>query len=251
VIARTATSLVCDGQRYEVGIDDGSSVRARSVIVATGAEYRKPPIDNISSFEGNGVYYAATPMEAQLCAGEEVIVVGGGNAAGQAAVFLSDSARRVHLLVRRASLADTMSRYLIGRIEESDAISLRTETELVALEGDGRLERVRWRDARTGGIETKAIGRVFVMIGARPNTDWLRGCVALDDGGFVKTGPALAADDLASARWPLTRQPFLLETSRPGLFAVGDVRSGNIKRVASAVGEGSTAVSFVHQFLQQ
>jgi thioredoxin reductase (NADPH) len=224
---------------------------ARTVIVATGAEYRKPSLDNLSRFEGAGIYYGATFVEAQVCKGEEVIVVGGGNSAGQAAVFLAQTARRVHMFVRGNGLADSMSRYLIRRIEENPAIVLRTNTEIVALEGSDHLERVRWRDNTTGTVETGNIGHVFVMTGARPNTGWLRGCVALDAKGFIKTGPDLSPDDLAAAHWPLTRPPHLLETSLPGVFAVGDVRGGNIKRVASAVGEGSIAVAFVHQVLRE
>ena len=251
MIAKGATGLACDRQPYAVQIDDGTRVPARAVIIATGAEYRKPALENLSQFEGAGVYYGATPMEAQLCVGEEVIVVGGGNSAGQAAVFLAQTAKRVHMLVRADGLADTMSRYLIRRIEDNPAIVLRTQTEIVALEGNGHLERVRWRDNRTGDVETHDIRHVFMMTGAVPNTGWLERCVALDDKGFIKTGPDLSPDDLAAAGWPLTRPPYLLETSRPGVFAVGDVRGGNIKRVASAVGEGSIAVAFVHQVLHQ
>jgi thioredoxin reductase (NADPH) len=165
-------------------------------------------------------------------------------------VFLAQTVARVHLLVRSAGLADSMSRYLIRRIEENAAITLHAHTEIVALEGDTGLERVQWKDNRTGNVETHDIAHVFLMTGAVPNTHWLYGCVALDAAGFVKTGPDLSADDLAAAHWPLTRQPFGLETSLPGVFAVGDVRSGNIKRVASAVGEGSIAISMVHQALQ-
>jgi thioredoxin reductase (NADPH) len=190
-------------------------------------------------------------MEAQLCAGEEVVVVGGGNSAGQAAVFLAPGVKRVHMLIRADGLVDTMSRYLIRRIEDNPAIILRTHTEIVALEGNGHLERVRWRDNRNGEEETNAMRHVFVMTGAVPNTRWLNGCVVLDKKGFIKTGPDLSQDDLAGAAWPLRRPPYLLETSRPGVFAVGDVRGGNIKRVASAVGEGSIAVAFVHQVLHQ
>jgi len=219
---------------------------ARALIIATGAEYRKPALDNLSQFEGAGVYYGATPMEAQLCVGEEVIVVGGGNAAGQAAVFLARSARRVQILVRGDGLADTMSRYLVRRIEENPAIVLRTRAEIVALEGDRHVERVRWRDNLTGSLEATDIRHVFVMTGAVPNTSWLDRCVVLDEHGFIKTGPELSQDDLAAAGWRLQRPPYLLETSRPRVFAVGDVRGGNVKRVASAVGEGSIAIAFVH-----
>jgi len=185
-------------------------------------------------------------MEAQLCVGEDVIVVGGGNSVGQAAVFLAQTAKRVHLLVRGDGLADTMSRYLIRRIEDNATIVLRTHTQIVALDGNGHLERVRWRDDRGGDVQTHDIRHVFIMTGAVPNTRWLERCIVLDDKGFIKTGPDLSQDDLAAARWPLTRPPYLLETSRPGVFAFGDGRGGNIKRVASAVGEGSIAVAFVH-----
>jgi thioredoxin reductase (NADPH) len=251
MIAKGATALACNQHTYAVRIEGGVSVPARSVIIASGAEYRKPPIEGLSQFEGAGVYYAATPMEAQLCAGGEVVVIGGGNSAGQAAVFLAQSAKRVHILVRANGLADTMSRYLIRRIEDNPAIVLHARTELVAVEGNGHLERVRWRADSNPTHETHDIRHVFVMAGAVPNTGWLDGCVVFDDKQFVKTGPDLSAADLAAAAWPLTRPPYLLETSRPGIFAVGDVRGGNIKRVASAVGEGSIAIAFVHQVLQQ
>jgi thioredoxin reductase (NADPH) len=250
MVAKGATRLACDGQRYTIEIDGGQTVLGRTVIIATGAEYRKPALENLSTFEGAGIYYGATPMEAQLCRGDEVVVVGGGNSAGQAAVFLAQTTRRVHLLVRRDGLADTMSRYLIRRIEETQSIVLRPRTQIVGLEGDSRLERVRWRDDRAGDVETHAIRHVFMMTGAVPNTRWLDRCIALDDKGFVKTGPALSSDELAAAKWPHSRSPFLLETSRPGIFAVGDVRGGNVKRVASAVGEGSIAVALVHQVLR-
>src|SRR5215471_16841785 len=250
MIAKGATGLACDGQRYVVEIDGGPKVLARAIIIATGAEYRRPALENLSTFEGAGVYYGATPMEAQFCLGEEVVVVGGGNSAGQAAVFLAQTTRRVHLLVRKDGLADTMSRYLIRRIEETPSIVLRPRTQIVGLEGDSRLEQVRWRDERTGDVETQPIRHVFMMTGAVPNTPWLDRCIALDDKGFVKTGADLSPDELAAVKWPHTRSPFLLETNRPGIFAVGDARGGNVKRVASAVGEGSIAVAFVHQVLR-
>ena len=249
-VAKGATAVGCGGHPYAVTMDDGAQVPARTVIIATGAQYRRPAIENLAQFEGSGVYYAASEMERQVCAGEEVAVVGGGNSAGQAAVFLADKCRRVHVLVRGNGLADSMSRYLIRRIEENSLIELRTQTEIVALEGNGRLERIRWRAGRSGAVETRDIRHVFMMTGAVPNTAWLKGCLALDEKGFIKTGPDLSHEDLAAANWPMTRPPYLLETSRPGVFAVGDVRGGNIKRVASAVGEGSIAVAFVHQVLQ-
>jgi thioredoxin reductase (NADPH) len=249
-VAKGATAVACAGHPYAVTMDDGTQVPARTVIIATGAQYRRPAIENLAQFEGAGIYYAATEMERQVCADEEVAVVGGGNSAGQAAVFLADKCRHVHVLVRGNGLADSMSRYLIRRIEDNPAIELRTQTEIVALEGNTHLERITWRPRQSAVVETRDIRHVFMMTGAVPNTAWLSGCLALDDKGFIKSGPALSPEDLAAANWPLTRPPFLLETSRPGVFAVGDVRGGNIKRVASAVGEGSIAVAFVHQVLQ-
>src|SRR5437667_4802148 len=239
IIATGAKRLVCDRKPYAIEMDDNMRVLARTIIIATGAEYRVPTIENLSEFKGVGVYYGATFMEAQLCRSEEVVVMGGGNSAGQAAVFLAQTAKRVHMLVRSSGLAESMSRYLIRRIEQNPAIVLRTHTEIVALEGSSHLERVRWRNDQTGKIETQDIRHVFVMTGAVPSTDWLVGCVALDAKGFIKTGPDLSQDDLAAAGWPLARPPHLLETSLPGVFAVGDVRGGNTKRVGSAVGEGS------------
>ena len=237
LIAKGATELSCQRKPYAIEIDEGARVPARAVIIATGVQYRRLAVENLERFEGAGVYYGATFVEAQLCGGEDVIVVGGGNSAGQAAVFLAQSARRVYMLVRAAGLAETMSRYLIRRIEDNPAIELLTRTELAALEGGDRLERVRWRNTATTVEDTKEIGHVFVMTGAVPNTRWLDGCVALDEKGFIKTGPDLGREELDAARWPLARPPHLLETSLPGVFAVGDVRGGNVKRVASAVGE--------------
>jgi len=232
-------------------MDNGVRIAARAVIIATGAEYRRLAVDNLSQFEGAGIYYGATFIEAQLCGGEELVVVGGGNSAGQAAVYLSQTARHVYVLVRSNGLADSMSRYLIRRLEQTPNITLRTQTEIVGLEGGDHLNRVHWRDNRTGNIETRDIRHVFVMTGALPSTRWLNGCVALDAKGFIKTGPDLSPDDLAAAEWPVSRTPHLLETSLPGVFAVGDVRGGSQKRVASAVGEGSIAIAFVHQVLHE
>jgi len=251
LIARGATALTCERKPYRVETGDGATVPARTVIIATGAQYRKPDITNLSSFEGAGVYYNATFMEAQLCGADEVIVVGGANSAGQAAVFLSQTAARVLMLVRGNGLADSMSRYLIRRIEDIPNITLQTNAEIVGLEGNGRLEHVRCRDKRTGAVTRLDVRHVFLMTGAVPNTAWLAGCVALDSRGFIKTGPDLSRDDLTTAGWPLARPPHLLETSLPGIFAVGDVRGGNVKRVASAVGEGSIAISFVHRTLTE
>ena len=252
LIARTAAKLDCRERPYALHVDEeGRRVRTRAVVIATGAEYRKPPLESLTRFEGLGLYYAATFMEAQLCEGEEVIVIGGGNSAGQAAVFLAERARRVHVLVRSSGLAATMSRYLVRRMEDHPAIELHPYTQLVGLEGETHLERVRWRNSELTTEETRAIRHVFVMAGAAPATSWISGCLALDANGFIKTGPELSVDELARARWPLERAPYLLETSTPGVFAVGDVRAGNLKRVASAVGEGSIAISFVHRVLTE
>ncbi len=250
MIAKGAAELACEHSAYGVRLDEGVTIPARTVVIATGARYRKPSLANLGQFEGAGVYYSATFMEAQLCDGDEVIVVGGANSAGQAAVFLAQAARHVHLLVRSSSLSASMSRYLIRRIEETPTIQIKTRTEIVALEGNGHLERVRWRDG-TGAVTSQDIRHVFLMTGAEANTGWLNGRVALDAQGFIKTGWDLTKEDLAAARWPLDRSPYLLETSLPGVFAVGDVRCGNVKRVASAVGEGSIAVSFVHRALAE
>jgi len=251
LIASDARGLACDRRPYALKFDDGEKVPARTVVIATGAQYRKLLLENLSQFEGAGVYYVATHLEAQLCNGEEVVIVGGGNSAGQAAVFLAQTARRVHVLVRSDGLAESMSRYLIRRIEESSNIELRTSTEVIALSGNDKLEEIEWRNNKTGKVEQHKIGALFSMTGAVPNSAWLEGCVTCDDGGFIKTGPDLSKEDLERFNWPLTRAPYLLETSLPGVFAVGDVRAGNVKRVASAVGEGSIAVSFVHQVLTE
>ena len=252
MIAKVAAELTSERKPRGVRLDDSATIPARTVIIATGARYRKPSLANLWQFEGAGVYYSATFMEAQLCDGDEVIVVGGANSAGQAAVFLARTVRRVHLLVRSNNLSASMSRYLIRRIEETPTIQLRTSTEIVALEGNGNghLERVQWRDG-TGVVTSHDVRHVFLMTGAEANTGWLNDRVALDAKGFIKTGPDLTQEDLAAAQWPLQRSPYLLETSLPGVFAVGDVRCGNIKRVASAVGEGSIAISFVHRVLAE
>ncbi|HYS03637.1 MAG TPA: FAD-dependent oxidoreductase [Candidatus Dormibacteraeota bacterium] len=248
-VARTVSRLGCD-RPYRVELGAGVVVQARSIVIATGAKYRKPDLPNLSRFEGVGVYYGATQVEALFCRGEDVIVIGGGNSAGQAAVFLSETGRHVTMMVRGAGLAQSMSRYLIHRIQETPKITLLTNTRIVALAGDSRLEKVTWRDGN--GTETTAdIRHVFMMTGADPNTAWLQDCVALDDRGYVKTGPDLDAGALAAARWPFARPPMLFETSRPGVFAIGDVRANSVKRVAAAVGEGSVCVQLVHKVLSE
>jgi len=265
MIAHSVDRLGCTKRPYKLVLDNGNVLAARSIVISTGAQYNKPRIDGIEKFEGQGIYYGATFMEAQLCEKEELIVVGGGNSAGQAAVFLSQTASKVHMLVRSHQLSDTMSRYLVRRIEENPAIELHYKTEVVAIEGDSHLERITWLDKSSGEKSVHDIRHVFIMAGASPRTAWLKGCLAMDDKGFILTGrdldavkpnapgeltPALNAAD-GNPAWPLDRRPQMLETSLPGVFAVGDVRAGNVKRVAAAVGEGAIAISLVHRTLAE
>jgi thioredoxin reductase (NADPH) len=249
-VAWHAVRLRCEDWPYSVDVADGKSMRGRAVLIASGAQYRMPDIANLSRFLGRGIYYAATHLEAKLCAGEDIVVVGGGNSAGQAAVFLAGPCRHVHMLVRSDGLAESMSRYLIRRIEETSNISLHARTQLTGLDGSDRLERISWT-RRDGQPEARDLRHVFLMTGAQPNTGWLQGCVVLDEHGFVKTGSDLSKEQLADARWSLPRPPYLLESSVPGVFAAGDVRAGSVKRLASAVGEGSICVQFVHRVLRE
>jgi thioredoxin reductase (NADPH) len=249
-VARSVRRLDCSSRPYVIELADGTRVKARAVVIASGVQYRKLEVPEMARFTGVGVYYAAGQMEAQLCGrDEDVIVVGGANSAGQAAVFLSQAVNHVHILVRGRGLSDTMSRYLIARIEDSPKITVKAFHRVAGLEGADHLERVHVEDARSGEKHTMDVRHVFVMTGADPNTDWLKGCVALDAKGFVKTGPDLDHGDLAG--WTLKRPPWLLETSQHGVFAVGDVRSGSVKRVAAAVGEGSACIQAVHRVLAE
>ncbi|MGE0785255.1 MAG: FAD-dependent oxidoreductase [Sandaracinaceae bacterium] len=237
-VSRHVSSLDCSGPTFRIRLDDERVAHARTVVVATGARYRKLDLPNFDRFEGQGIEYAATAMEAQLCDGREVAVVGAGNSAGQAAIFLARHAVRVHMIVRGASLEASMSSYLVDRIRVSKRIVVRTETEITALDGDAWLRSVTWR-SKSGDEETRPVSQLFVMIGAEPNTAWLAGCVELDEHGFVFTGRFEDEDRELS--------PFA--TSQPGVYAVGDVRSGSVKRVASAVGEGSVVVHAIHRRL--
>jgi thioredoxin reductase (NADPH) len=250
LIANNVTKLNCDKRPYELSVDCGQTIRARTVVIASGAQYNKPGIDNLKRFEGLGVYYGATYIEAQLCGNEDVVVVGGGNSAGQAAVYLSQTASKVHMLVRSSQLSDTMSRYLIQRIEENPAIEMHYCTEIIGLDGEAQLEQVTWKNKNTGETSAHDIRHVFIMAGASPRTDWLEGCVALDNKGFILTGRDLDPV-IEHHHWPLSRVPLMLETSLPGVFAVGDVRAGNVKRVAAAVGEGSICIYLVHRVLAE
>lgn len=249
-VPRTVLSLRLDGGDRVVVLDDGTEVRGQSVIVATGVEYRRLDVPRLAEFEGAGVYYAASEMEARLCDGDEVVVVGGGNSAGQAAVFLSRRTSCVHVVIRGNDLAKNMSRYLVERIGLTDNITVHRDTVVSALDGDKRLRAVTLRNSSTGEEEIVPARALFIFIGAVPHTQWLRDCVRLDPKGFVLTGPALPPETLQSPTWRAAgRAPYFLETSLPGVFAAGDARSDSVKRVASAVGEGSMAVTFVHAYL--
>lgn len=246
-VPSTVRSLGVEGGERIVTFTDGSRLRARCVLVATGVSYRRLEVPNFSDFERAGIYYAATEMEAKLCRGEDVVVVGGGNSAGQAVVYLAGIARHVHLVVRRDDLTESMSRYLVDRIETLPNVTVHCGCTVAELEGNGRLHAVQVRKG-SQGTRRLEISSLFLFIGADANTDWLRGCVALDAKGFVLTGTDLPPGIGDTEAWrAMGRSPFLLETSLPGVFAAGDVRSGSVKRCASAVGEGAMAVSFVHK----
>ena len=236
-ISRDVVAVDQVGDVHQLTLAGGTTVRSRAVVIATGAQYRKLAVENYARFEGQGIQYAATAMEAAFCRDQEVAVIGGGNSAGQAAIFLSGSAKHVHLLLRGTSLADTMSSYLITRIEHSARITLHCCTEVERLEGETNLECVGWINRQSGARETRRIRNIFIMIGAEPNTGWLYGTLVLNKKGFVVTGTAQAFENTRYA------------TSAPGIYAVGDVRSDSVKRVASAVGEGSVVISDVHRYL--
>jgi thioredoxin reductase (NADPH) len=227
-------------------LDDGETVTTKCLLIATGAEYRRLGVDRCEEFEGRGVYYAATPIEAQMCRGADVVVAGGGNSAGQAAVFLAGQVHKVYVVIRGDDLYRSMSSYLVKRIEGTANIELLKNTEIRQMTGDGHLGAVELLNKTTGDTWTIQIAALFSFIGAVPRTNWLPPEIERDTKGFVRTGPALAD----SSHWSLGRSPFLLETSRPGVFAAGDVRAGSVKRVASAVGEGSMAVQFVHEYMK-
>jgi thioredoxin reductase (NADPH) len=249
--AFSALRLICDRRPYAIEYAEGRFVRARSIVIATGAEYRPLGIAGADRYLGTGIYHAATATEAKRCQGADIIVVGGGNSAGQAAAFLAKSARHVHLLVRSRTLAASMSQYLLQRIERTDNISLHTSTEIVALEGGDFLQRVTWQRADEPRAESHDIGHVFLMTGAAPSSSWVRGCLALDEAGFIRTGADLRSLEGSVPSWSASHPPGSYETNLPGVFAVGDVRHGSVKRVAAAVGEGSACVHQVHASLDR
>lgn len=236
-ISRDVIDFEQTGNGYRLMLEGGKTIFTRSIVIATGARYRRLDVPNYKKFEFQGVHYAATAMEAARCVGKEVVVVGGGNSAGQAALHLALSANHVHLLIRGEGLKATMSDYLIQRIASSSRITLHTESEVVSVDGDTYLQSVTWRNRQTGVLQTSAAENMFVMIGAQPNTAWLNGKLDLDANGFVVTGATSGTEGS------------VFQTSRPGIYAVGDVRSGSVKRVANAVGEGSVVVSEIHRYI--
>ncbi|MEM9839456.1 MAG: FAD-dependent oxidoreductase [Pseudomonadota bacterium] len=238
VMPRRVVSIRQHNDRYCIGLDDGEDIAAKAIVVATGVQYRRLPIDRLTDFEGQGVYYSATDIEARYCRKSEAVIIGGGNSAGQAAMFLSRSASHVHVLVRGKALADSMSAYLSSRLEQDPKITVHFQTECISLEGEDKLQTIRVRDKETGEEREITTPALFVMVGAAPKTDWLEGTVALDEKGFILTG---GADHCPSA----------YATSAPGIYAVGDVRAGSTKRVASGVGEGSVVIAHVWNYVNR
>ncbi len=250
MVAQSVVHIDTSRTPYKVILESGLKLSTKSIVIATGAQYARLPIEDVDAFTGRGIYYNATHMEAQLCESEEVIVVGGGNSAGQAAVFLSQSCTKVHVFVRSGKLSESMSQYLIGRLEANPKIEIHYRTWITALKGSGYLEQVSWRNDLLNEDGSAPIRHIFVMAGASPKTEWLEDCLVLDPNGFIVTGSDFI--DLPNGiSWPLDRSPMMLETSVPGIFAVGDTRAGSVKRVASAVGEGSMAVHLVHRYLAE
>jgi thioredoxin reductase (NADPH) len=250
-IARKLMALRCGYPFHALELDGGDRIKARSVVIASGAMYKQPLIEGLNAFDGSGVHYGASYVEAQFCRGQDIVIIGGGNSAGQAAVHLSAYARAIHIIVREASLAEGMSNYLIRRINKIDNIKVLPHTEVQRVEGEDQINTIVIRDNLNGETQRLDATHLFIFIGATPATDFIGDALVLDDEGFVRTGAALTAEDLHTAGWPLERRPYLLEASCPRIFAAGDVRAGSIKRVASAVGEGSMCVQLIHQTLTE
>ncbi|WP_338425431.1 FAD-dependent oxidoreductase [Sphingopyxis kveilinensis] len=246
-----AASIARDGEAYCLHLADGRRLRSRAVVVASGAQYQRLPIEGIEAYEGRGIYYGATPMEAQLCGNAEVTIVGSGNSAGQGAIYLASTAKKVHVIFRRKNLRETMSEYLVKRLEEHPNIEIIPSTDVVALHGEDRLAGLTYRCRETGEEGHCDCGFLFLFLGANPNTGWLPTEMVCDERGFVKTGAEIAPMELVKAGWSLDRMPSRYETSWPRIYAIGDVRKGSVKRVASSVGEGSVVVSDIHQALAE
>lgn len=248
--ATEAKAIITDNKFYKIKLDNGEEVSAKCVLVATGVWYRKLPIENYERYEDAGIYYAATPVEAVLCRNAQVIIVGNGNSAGQAAIYLADFAEKIFILILGDNLGEHMSQYLVNRIEQTPNIEVRSHSQISKLQGQPALSAAEITCTKTGKSELINCAAIFVFIGALPYSDWLKEKINVDNNGFIKTGVQdYSAPMQGLKNWPLKRQPFLLETNCPGIFAAGDVRLGSIKRIASAVGEGSAAVMFVHQHL--
>jgi thioredoxin reductase (NADPH) len=248
---QAATGLRVEGPYKHVALADGTEIIAHTVLIAGGVSYRRLDAPGVDRLTGAGVYYGAATIEADDCRDQAIFIVGGANSAGQAAVFFADYADRVTMLVRGPSLAKEMSRYLVDRITQTPKIAVRSRSTVAEAHGTDHLEAISIRNEATGTVERGPAAGLFIFIGAAPQTDWLNGVVARDERGFILAGPDLPGDGRRPARWPLERDPFLLETSLPGVFVAGDVRHGSVKRVASSVGEGSIAVSFIHQYLAE
>ncbi|HEY1968582.1 MAG TPA: FAD-dependent oxidoreductase, partial [Pseudonocardia sp.] len=247
--AREVTGLEARGSARVVHFGDGSEIAAHSIVLATGVSYRQLDAPGVAALTGRGVYYGSAMTEAPACAGQDVYIVGGANSAGQAAVFFSKHAKRVTLLIRGESLQASMSHYLIQQLDRIENVMVRTHTEVAEAHGDDHLERLTLRDRVGGSTETVEAGYLFVFIGAAPRTEWLDGVLVRDERGFVYTGPDLLRDGKRPPGWTLERDPYYMESSVPGVFVAGDVRSASVKRVASAVGEGAMAVTLVHRYL--
>ena len=250
-VARRLIALRCGDPFHDLELDGGDRIKARCVVIASGVLYKQPPIEGLNAFEGRGVHYGASYVEAQFCRGKDIVIIGGGNSAGQAAVHLSAHARAIHIVVREAGLAEGMSNYLIRRIDKIGNIKVLPYTEVQRVEGEDRISAIVIRDNRTGEMQRLNVSHLFIFIGATPASDFVGDALVLDDKGFVKTGDALTAEELHTTGWPFERRPYLLEASCPRIFAAGDVRAGSGKRVASAVGEGSICVQFIHQTLTE